>query len=105
MVKKQLKFGKSEFYKNDNTRLNINYRVLFLRGEANCCVFPETGHPPMTEIEWKEILQKYMDYGVNCMRFHSWCPPEAAFNAADQLGLFMQPELSHWNFKDAFLEN
>ena len=56
----------------------------------------------MTEAEWEKVLKIYASYGVNCMRFHSWCPPEAAFRAADQLGMMIQPELSHWNCKDAF---
>ena len=51
---------------------------------------------------WKGILQKYRDYGVNCMRFHSHCPPEAAFTAADEMGMLMQPELSHWDPEHAF---
>ena len=55
--------------------------VFLLRGEANCCVFPETGHPPMTTGAWREGLGRYRAYGVNCLRFHSWCPPEAAFAA------------------------
>ncbi len=56
----------------------------------------------MTEAEWKGILNTYKSYGINCVRFHSHCPPEAAFMAADRLGMMMQPELSHWNPKDAF---
>lgn len=82
-------------------RLVLNGHKFFLRGEANCCVFPETGHPPMDHDSWVKVLQAYRDYGVNCMRFHSWCPPEAAFSAADQLGMLVQPELSDWNFKNA----
>ena len=31
------------------------------------------------------------------MRFHSWCPPEAAFEAADKLGFYLQPEPGMWN--------
>ena len=82
--------------------LCLDGRRIFLRSEANCAVFPETGHPPMDTESWKEIIKTYMDYGVNCLRFHSHCPPEAAFYAADELGVLMQPELSHWNPKDAF---
>ena len=52
-------------------------------GEANCCEFPETGHMPMTVAEWKQVLSTYSSYGVNCMRFHSHCPPDAAFAAAE----------------------
>ena len=57
----------------------------------------------MTEAEWLDILRVYRSYGVNCVRFHSHCPPEAAFYAADKLGIMMQPELSHWNPRDAFI--
>lgn len=82
-------------------RLTLNGHKIFLRGEANCCVFPQTGHPPMDKSAWIDILKRYRAYGVNCMRFHSWCPPEAAFEAADELGMLLQPELSDWNFKNA----
>ncbi len=34
------------------------------------------------------------------MRFHSWCPPEAAFTAADELGFYLQPECGMWNSFD-----
>lgn len=95
-------FGIRYFAMDDGFRLTLNGRRFFLRGEANCAVFPEEGHPPMTEEEWKKVFSRYASYGVNCMRFHSWCPPEAAFCAADKMGMMMQPELSQWNFKDAF---
>lgn len=85
----------------DGGRLTLNGRVFLLRGEANCCVFPETGHPPMTTGAWREVLGRYRAYGVNCLRFHSWCPPEAAFAAADELGMLLQPELSDWNCTNA----
>ena len=99
---KTVRFGIRDFGVNDERRLALNGRAIFLRGEANCAEFPETGHPPMAEKEWLDILSTYRSYGVNCMRFHSHCPPEAAFTAADQLGLLMEPELSHWNPRDAF---
>ncbi len=83
-------------------RLTFNGRTIFLRCEANCALFPETGHWPMDKESWRTILQKYRDYGANCVRFHSHCPPEAAFEAADEMGMLMQPELSHWNPKTAF---
>lgn len=99
---KVVTFGVRDFGDDGQGRLAINGRVFFLRSEANCAVFPETGHPPMTVEEWLDILGRYRSYGVNCMRFHSHCPPEAAFTAADRMGMLMQPELSHWNPKDAF---
>lgn len=100
--RKTVTFGVRDFGDNGKGRLALNGRTVFLRSEANCAEFPETGYPPMTVEEWEEILKLYQSYGINCMRFHSHCPPEAAFTAADRIGILMQPELSHWNPKDAF---
>lgn len=99
---KSVTFGVRDFGDDGHGHLALNGRRIFLRSEANCCEFPETGHPPMTVGEWDKNLRLYHSYGVNCMRFHSHIPPEAAFTAADQMGMLMQPELSHWNPKNAF---
>lgn len=101
MESRTVTFGVRDFEARDG-HLLLNGRRFFLRGETNCAVFPETGYPPMTVPAWKEVLEAYRRYGVNCMRFHSHCPPEAAFAAADEMGMLMQPELSHWNPVDAF---
>ncbi|MDO4291959.1 MAG: glycoside hydrolase family 2 TIM barrel-domain containing protein [Eubacteriales bacterium] len=95
-------FGLRTFGDNGSGRLALNGRTIFLRSEANCGEFPETGHPPMTVPEWTDVLERYRSYGVNCVRFHSHCPPEEAFLAADRLGMLLQPELSCWNPVDAF---
>ncbi len=101
LEEKSVSFGVRTFCSKEG-RLALNDRVIFLRSEANCCVFPETGHMPMKVEDWREILSVYRSYGINCMRFHSHCPPDAAFSAADELGILMQPELSHWNPRTAF---
>ena len=101
-VEKRVTFGVRDFGDNGKGRLALNGRTIFLRSEANCAEFPETGYTPMTEKEWTDILNTYKAYGINCVRFHSHCPSEAAFAAADRLGMMMQPELSHWNPNDAF---
>ncbi len=95
-------FGIRDFGDDGRGHLQLNGRRVFLRSEANCCVFPETGHSPMDVDSWRKIIKTYMAYGVNCLRFHSHCPPDAAFTAADELGVLVQPELSDWNPKDAF---
>ena len=91
------KAGFRSFQADDRMRLCINGQRFFLRGETNCAAFPENGHPPMDEPAWEELIRQYQAYGVNCLRFHSHCPPEAAFDAADRLGMLMQPELSQWD--------
>lgn len=99
---KTVTFGVRDFGSDNNGRLALNGRTIFLRSEANCAEFPETGYCPMHVEDWMRILETYKSYGINCMRFHSHCPPEAAFIAADRLGILMEPELSHWNPTDAF---
>ena len=69
---------------------------VFLRGKHDACVFPLTGHTPMDKVSWIKYFQRCKDYGINHVRFHSWCPPEAAFAAADELGIYLQPELPFW---------
>ena len=69
---------------------------VFLRGKHDACVFPKTGHTPMDKASWIDYFQRCMEYGINHVRFHSWCPPEAAFAAADELGIYLQPELPFW---------
>ena len=98
---KTVTFGVRTFAAQDG-HFTLNGRRIFLRGETNCAVFPETGYIPTDEKTWTSILEKYRAYGVNIVRFHSHCPPGAAFAAADKLGMLMQPELSHWDPKDAF---
>ena len=96
-----VRFGVRSFTVRDGM-FALNGRKLFLRGEANCAVFPETGYEPTDTASWRRIIGTYRSYGVNHLRFHSHCPPEAAFEAADELGLLLQPELSHWDPRDAF---
>ena len=74
----------------------INGRPLFLRGTVENCCFPETGYPPTDEDEWMRIFKKCKEYGINHVRFHSYCPPEAAFTAADHVGIYLQPEGPSW---------
>jgi hypothetical protein len=75
----------------------LNGERLFLRGTLECCIFPLTGHPPLDTGGWEKVLSAAREYGLNHIRFHSWCPPEAAFLAADKLGMFLQVELPNWS--------
>ncbi|MBN2761443.1 MAG: beta-glucuronidase, partial [Bacteroidales bacterium] len=77
-------------------RFEINGIPVFLRGTTECCVFPLTGYPPANEKDWAEIFTKCKEYGLNHMRFHSYCPPEAAFIAADKAGFYLQVEGPSW---------
>ena len=73
---------------------------VFLRGKHDAAVWPLTGHVDMTVEGWMTYLGICSAYGINHVRFHSWCPPEAAFVAADSLGIYLQPELPFWGSFD-----
>lgn len=77
-------------------QLLINGRKLFIRGTLECAIFPRTGHPPTDVASWKQILQVVRDHGLNSLRFHSWCPPEAAFVAGDEMGFYFEVEAASW---------
>ncbi len=88
-------FGMRDF-KTEGTHFTVNGKRIFLRGTLECCIFPLTGYPPTDVRSWLKVLQTCRDYGLNTIRFHSWCPPEAAFTAADKLGMYFHVECSSW---------
>ena len=92
------KFGMREFTHNQS-ELVLNGNKAFLRGTLECCIFPLTGRPPMEPEGWKKVFLTAREWGLNHLRFHSWCPPEAAFQVADSLGFYLQVELPLWSLK------
>jgi len=92
---KTVSFGLRDFSVK-GTQFAINGRIIFLRGKNDACVFPLTGHAPMDMESWTTVFNIARAWGINHYRFHSWCPPEAAFDAADKLGMYLQVELPFW---------
>ncbi|HXK60616.1 MAG TPA: glycoside hydrolase family 2 TIM barrel-domain containing protein [Acidobacteriota bacterium] len=88
-------FGRRELTTR-GTQFLLNGRKLFLRGTLECAIFPATGYPPVDTESWKRIIRTAKAHGLNHFRFHSWCPPEAAFTAADELGFYYHVECSSW---------
>jgi len=92
----QAVFGMREMG-NQNSLLWVNGHRIFLRGTLECNIFPLTGHPPMDKSGWMKVFSTAKAYGLNHLRFHSWCPPEAAFAVADSMGFYLQIELPFWS--------
>jgi hypothetical protein len=92
---RSVRFGLREIG-TKGTQFVINGRKVFFRGTLECCIFPRTGYPPTDMAEWKRIIGVARAHGVNQMRFHSWCPPEAAFAAADEMGFYFLVECAAW---------
>ncbi len=92
---KSVSFGMRDF-STKGKHFTINNQVTFLRGKHDACVFPLTGHTAMDVETWRHYFQVAKAYGINHYRFHSWCPPNACFEAADIEGIYLQPELPVW---------
>ena len=88
-------FGFRDF-KVNGTRFTINERPVFLRGTLECAIFPLTGYPPTEASGWEKVYTAVQAHGLNHVRFHSWCPPKAAFEVADQMGIYLHVECSSW---------
>lgn len=93
---KHTTFGMREL-RQKNAALYVNDKRVFMRGTLECCIFPLTGYPAMDKAGWKKIMGTAREWGLNHLRFHSWCPPKAAFEVADELGFYLQVELPLWS--------
>lgn len=93
---RELVFGLRDF-RTSGTLFLLNGRQIDLRGTHHGGDFPLTGYPPSDLAYWRTLFQVCRKWGLNHMRFHSWCPPEAAFTAADEIGFYLQPECGMWN--------
>lgn len=82
--------------KLNGRRFELNGRTVSIRGNLNCGEFPIDGLPEMGVSWWKNIFRIHKEWGHNMARFHSWCPPKAAFIAADEVGIYLQPEAGEW---------
>ncbi len=83
-------------FSTSGTHFTINGSPIFLRGRHDACVWPLTAYAPTDKESWREYFKTLKQYGLNHVRFHSWCPPEACFAAADEEGFYLQPELTIW---------
>lgn len=78
----------------------LNGRPIALRGTLDCAIYPKTGYPPTDLKSWLKTMKTVKEYGLNHVRFHAWCPPEAAFAAADMFGIYVLAEMPFWLNKD-----
>ncbi len=80
--------------------LTLNGHKIFTRGNVENTNFARDGLPWMTKAEWVKMLKTLKEEdGVDTIRFHTWCPPEAAFAAADEVGVLLHPEGGIWTDK------
>lgn len=83
-------------YSVSGSSLYVNDTRIYLRGKHDGMLFPLTGAAPTDLASWMKVMGTAKEYGINHYRFHTCCPPEAAFYAADLLGIYLSPELPFW---------
>ena len=96
VARESVTFGMREITRKGSDLL-VNGQKVFLRGTLECCIFPLTGCPPTDRKGWLKVFQTAREWGLNHLRFHSWCPPKAAFEVADSMGFYLQVELPLWS--------
>lgn len=96
---KSLRFGMRTI-KTEGKKILLNHRQISLRGTIDCAQYPITGYPPFDLNLWRKNFRILKDYGLNHVRFHAWCPPECAFEAADETGIYLSVEMPLWINKE-----
>lgn len=77
-------------------RLYLNDKPLFLRGFGDDCVYPVSLASPASKAEHLKHLQKARAAGFNYVRLHTHCEWPEYFEAADEAGIMVQPELPYY---------
>jgi len=73
--------------------LYLNGKRLFLHGYGDDCVFPATTAAPSDKAVHLKRLGLARAYGFNYVRHHSHFMPPEYYHAADEVGVFVSPEL------------
>lgn len=92
---KSIRFGMRTI-RTEGKRILLNGIQISLRGTTDCAIFPDTGYPSMEIEVWRKRFEIIRSYGLNHVRFNAWCPPECAFTAADEMGLYLSVEMPLW---------
>ncbi|MCM1328191.1 MAG: beta-glucuronidase [Ruminococcus sp.] len=100
----KISFGMRKFAAR-GTDFLLNGEKIYLRGKHDGMIFPMTGAAPTEVDDWVKVLKTAKEHGINHYRFHTCCPPEAAFAAADRMGIYLEPELPFWGTVEDDLTN
>lgn len=93
---RRTQFGFRELETRDG-KFYLNDRPVYFRGTHFGGEYPLTGVPEVSDAYWMHMMETLKKWGFNFLRCHSYCPPEAAFAAADKAGIYLQIECGMWN--------
>jgi hypothetical protein len=79
-----------------NGNLFLNNRRYFLRGFGDDFIYPLTLCSPASRDEHRKHLLLAKQYGFNYVRHHTHCEVPEFYEAADEVGIMVQPELPYY---------
>ena len=85
-------------------RLFLNGEPVYLRGVCDHCYYAKTMHLPLDVHYYRMVVRNRKACGFNFVRFHTYVPPEAFFEAMDELGYLVHVETPHTPSAETFAE-
>ena len=76
----------------EGKRLYLNGQPYYFRGICEHCYQYNTVHPTTDKGYYIDVIRKLKSLGFNSIRFHTWIPPYAYMEAADELGMLLEVE-------------
>ncbi len=96
--------AKREYAKSNPRSVEVKDGKFFIDGKAKYFRgthfggdYPHTGMPEQDRSWWDRLMLTVKEWGFNFIRCHSYCPPEIAFAAADDAGVYILVECGMWN--------
>ena len=74
----------------------MNNQKYFIRGFGDDCIYPMTLCSPASRDAHRGHLQLAKAYGFNYVRHHTHCELPEYYEAADEMGIMVQPELPYY---------
>ena len=88
----QTRFGLREI-RVDGPAILLNGKRIFLHGCGDDSVYPRTVSPPTDKASYLKRLRVLKAYGFNHVRHHSHFLPDEYYDACDEIGVLVSPEL------------
>lgn len=84
------------FFSLPLARWQLNGEPVLLASRPVYPAFPPAVCPPTEVAAWRAIWAGLRRDGAGHAVFPGWCPPEAAFRAADEAGILLTPAVGGW---------
>jgi len=89
-------FGMRVLATSADGHLQLNGRILYLRGALDQDYYPHTEYTPFSDAELDDQFAKAKHMGLNCLRTHLKIADPRYYAAADRAGLLIWTELPNW---------